>query len=280
LARSLAYIHAQNICHRDIKPQNLLVDPSTATVKLCDFGSAKYLIKGESNVAYICSRYYRAPELILTATEYTTAIGIPKSLVVPFTLLFTITDIWSMGCVMAEMMLGVPLFPGNTGIDQMVEIIQVLGTPTREELFAMNPKYPSSNFPKICARPWKTVFLFFISVFFFSFFFSFFLSISHTHLLFENQIFRASTTPEAIDLLSKILTYDPTKRLDAVQVMAHPFFDELRKYATSTNKVVLPSKKPFPQLLNFTSEELGLAAKFDVLDKILGKEFQQSQTHE
>merc|ERR1712070_944209 len=90
LFRSLAYIHSQGICHRDIKPQNLLLDPQSGILKLCDFGSAKILIEGEPNVSYICSRYYRAPEL----------------------------------------MLGQPLFPGESGIDQLVEIIKVLGTPT------------------------------------------------------------------------------------------------------------------------------------------------------
>jgi glycogen synthase kinase 3 beta len=75
LFRSLAYIHSQGICHRDIKPQNLLLDPETAVLKLCDFGSAKVLVRGEPNVSYICSRYYRAPELIFGATDYTSEIG-------------------------------------------------------------------------------------------------------------------------------------------------------------------------------------------------------------
>ncbi|CAB4012150.1 glycogen synthase kinase-3 beta isoform X3 [Paramuricea clavata] len=75
LFRSLAYIHSLGICHRDIKPQNLLLDPETAVLKLCDFGSAKVLVKGEPNVAYICSRYYRAPELIFGATDYTSNIA-------------------------------------------------------------------------------------------------------------------------------------------------------------------------------------------------------------
>ena len=75
LFRSLAYIHSQGICHRDIKPQNLLLDPATGILKLCDFGSAKILIENEPNVSYICSRYYRAPELIFGATNYTTKIG-------------------------------------------------------------------------------------------------------------------------------------------------------------------------------------------------------------
>ena len=75
LLRSLAYIHSVGICHRDIKPQNLLLNPSTGVLKLCDFGSAKILVAGEPNVSYICSRYYRAPELIFGATNYTTNIG-------------------------------------------------------------------------------------------------------------------------------------------------------------------------------------------------------------
>jgi glycogen synthase kinase 3 beta len=69
LCRSLAHIHALRICHRDIKPQNLLVDNVSHRLALCDFGSAKVLVSGEPNVAYICSRYYRAPELIFGATE-------------------------------------------------------------------------------------------------------------------------------------------------------------------------------------------------------------------
>jgi glycogen synthase kinase 3 beta len=72
LLRSIAYIHAIGICHRDIKPQNILVDTNSHILKLCDFGSAKQLFKGEPNVSYICSRYYRAPELIFGNSNYGT----------------------------------------------------------------------------------------------------------------------------------------------------------------------------------------------------------------
>uniref|UniRef100_A0A4W5PFV7 [tau protein] kinase n=1 Tax=Hucho hucho TaxID=62062 RepID=A0A4W5PFV7_9TELE len=140
LFRSLAYIHSQGVCHRDIKPQNLLVDPETAILKLCDFGSAKQLIRGEPNVSYICSRYYRAPELIFGATDYTANI-----------------DIWSAGCVLAELLLGQPIFPGDSGVDQLVEIIKVLGTPTREQIREMNPNYTEFKFPQIKAHPWTKV---------------------------------------------------------------------------------------------------------------------------
>lgn len=70
LMRAISYIHALGICHRDIKPQNVLVDPANHLLKLCDFGSAKQLIPGEPNVSYICSRYYRAPELIFGNSDY------------------------------------------------------------------------------------------------------------------------------------------------------------------------------------------------------------------
>ncbi|KAL8202519.1 UNVERIFIED_CONTAM: Glycogen synthase kinase-3 alpha [Gekko kuhli] len=99
--------------------------------------SAKQLVRGEPNVSYICSRYYRAPELIFGATDYTSSI-----------------DVWSAGCVLAELLLGQPIFPGDSGVDQLVEIIKVLGTPTREQIREMNPNYTEFKFPQIKAHPW------------------------------------------------------------------------------------------------------------------------------
>ena len=143
LFRALGYIHSHGICHRDIKPQNLLLNPELGILKLCDFGSAKQLIRvrlinfswtylniqGEPNVSYICSRYYRAPELIFGATDYTCQI-----------------DVWSAGCVLAELLLGQPIFPGDSGVDQLVEIIKILGTPTREQIREMNPNYTGKRY--------------------------------------------------------------------------------------------------------------------------------------
>ena len=77
------------IAHRDLKPQNMLIDPLTHVLKLCDFGSAKRLVKGETSVSYMTSRYYRAPELIFGSIKYDTSI-----------------DMWSAGCIIAEMLLG------------------------------------------------------------------------------------------------------------------------------------------------------------------------------
>ncbi|XP_036752434.1 glycogen synthase kinase-3 alpha isoform X1 [Manis pentadactyla] len=205
LFRSLAYIHSQGVCHRDIKPQNLLVDPDTAVLKLCDFGSAKQLVRGEPNVSYICSRYYRAPELIFGATDYTSSI-----------------DVWSAGCVLAELLLGQPIFPGDSGVDQLVEIIKVLGTPTREQIREMNPNYTEFKFPQIKAHPWT-------------------------------KVFKSRTPPEAIALCSSLLEYTPSSRLSPLEACAHSFFDELRSHGTQ-----LPNNRPLPPLFNFSPGELSI----------------------
>jgi glycogen synthase kinase 3 beta len=68
-----------------------------------------------------------------------------------------VTDVWSAGCVVAELLLGQPIFPGDSGVDQLVEIIKVLGTPTREQIREMNPNYQEFKFPQIKAHPWSKV---------------------------------------------------------------------------------------------------------------------------
>ena len=203
LMRSISYIHAVGVCHRDIKPQNLLVDTTRHILKLCDFGSAKRLVAGESNVSYICSRYYRAPELIFGATEYTTAI-----------------DIWSSGCVIAELLLGQPVFPGESGVDQLVEIIKVLGTPTREQIRDMNPNYTEFRFPQIKPHPWS-------------------------------RVFRQRTPQDAIDFIASLLVYEPQIRPKPLDALLHPFFDQLRD-----QNCKLPNGDPLPQLFNFSTEEI------------------------
>lgn len=214
--RSLAYIHSLGICHRDIKPQNLLLDPRNGVLKLCDFGSAKILVPGEPNVSYICSRYYRAPELIFGATNYTTNI-----------------DIWSTGCVMAELMQGLPLFPGESGIDQLVEIIKVLGTPTREQIKTMNPNYMEHKFPQIRPHPFS-------------------------------KIFRPRTPLDAIELITNLLQYTPQARLTAIEALCHPFFDELRE-----EDVVLSNGRQMPDLFNFSREELSVRP--DLISRLVPK---------
>ncbi|MCQ2815676.1 MAG: serine/threonine-protein kinase [archaeon] len=191
MLKAVGYIHSIGTCHRDIKPQNILVDTKTLQLKLCDFGSAKKLKEGVQNIAYICSRYYRAPELIFGATEYTCQI-----------------DIWSIGCVIAELVLGRPIFQGDSSSDQLVEIIKILGTPSPTDVTEMNPNSKKEiKFPSIKPYPWAQVF---------------------KHRIVEDNF---------VDLVSKLLVYSPSKRLTAYKAMCHPFFEDLRK----------DKLKPFPK---------------------------------
>ena len=123
---------------------------------------------------------------------------------------------------MAELMLGQPLFPGESGIDQLVEIIKVLGTPTRDQIRTMNPNYMEHKFPQIKPHPF-------------------------------NKVFRKAS-PDAIDLISRLLEYTPTQRLSALEAMCHPFFDELRDPSTRLpdSRHANGAIKDLPELFNFT----------------------------
>lgn len=199
LLRGLAFFHGRGIVHCDIKPQNLLLDGKTHTLKICDLGTARRMIYKEQQRCYVISRYYRAPELVLGATNFTTSV-----------------DIWSAGCVFAELILGQPLFTGSDGINQLVEIIKVMGTPSPQELRAMNPNYPEYEFtPRITAHPWE-------------------------------KVFRGWTTREANELADALLRYDPQSRLPPLHAILHRYFDELRKDERPAHR----------ELFNFKPDEL------------------------
>ena len=110
-ALALAYIHRRGIIHRDIKPENIMIDKGRAVVKLIDFGLAISCEK--INTDYVATRWYRSPENLLGTREYTPAI-----------------DVFSLACVVVELYLGRPLFPGADNLDQLHKICSILGQPT------------------------------------------------------------------------------------------------------------------------------------------------------
>ena len=95
-------------------------------------------------------------------------------------------------------MLGQPIFPGDSGVDQLVEIIKILGTPNKSQILSMNPKYNQFDFPQIKPLPWK-------------------------------HVFRSRTPQEALDFIAELLVYEPNRRLSPIDALAHPYFDELKK---------------------------------------------------
>lgn len=130
-------------------------------------------------------------------------------------------------------MQGQPLFPGESGIDQLVEIIKVLGTPTREQIKTMNPNYMEHKFPQIRPHPFT-------------------------------KVFRPRTPSDAIDLIGRLLEYTPTARLTAVEALCHPFFDELR-----TGEMRMPNGRETPLLFNWTKEELSIRP--DLIHRLVPK---------
>jgi len=150
--RALLYLHSANVVHRDLKPLNVLVNKN-CDIKLCDFGLARGRagFSQEDNdwlrTEYVGTRWYRAPEVVLTSMEYTAAV-----------------DIWGAGCILAELIGRLPLFKGRDFLDQIRSICEVLGTPSEDELAFIPPEheaartYVRTHFPALPRKQWAAVF--------------------------------------------------------------------------------------------------------------------------
>merc|ERR1719284_2126960 len=134
LARAIEYCHRHDVIHRDIKPENLLINPADNALRLCDFGFARS-VQGDALLTdYVATRWYRAPELLLGATQYGKDV-----------------DIWAAGCIMGELTDGQPLFAGESEVDQLFVIQKVMGplTPGHMEMFLTNPRFLGIQFPEV-----------------------------------------------------------------------------------------------------------------------------------
>jgi len=136
LLRGLVYLHSANVVHRDLKPSNLLVNKN-CDLKICDFGLARVLSTDEEDTLgrtdYVVTRWYRAPEVVLLASEYTKSI-----------------DVWAVGCILCELVQRKPIFAGKDHLDQIKKIIGVIGTPSEEELHWLPQNGSARAFLKKC----------------------------------------------------------------------------------------------------------------------------------
>ncbi|KAF7293737.1 Mitogen-activated protein kinase [Mycena chlorophos] len=182
--RALKALHSADVLHRDLKPSNLLLN-ANCDLKLCDFGLARSA-RPPPNAAndsstflteYVATRWYRAPEVMLTFKEYTRAI-----------------DMWSVGCVLAEMLNGKPLFPGRDYHHQLSIILDILGTPSIDDFYAISSQRSREY---IRALPFRKKRPF-------------------------SQLF-PKANPDAIDLLEKLLTFSPKRRIEVGEALAHPY---------------------------------------------------------
>ncbi|KAJ9131290.1 Mitogen-activated protein kinase [Pleurostoma richardsiae] len=177
----LKYIHSANVLHRDLKPGNLLVN-SNCELKICDFGLARGVsVDPEENAGYmteyVTTRWYRAPEIILSFQSYTKAI-----------------DVWSVGCIVAELLGGRPFFRGRDYVDQLNQILHILGMPNEETLSRVESPLAQEylrNLPFIAEKPFSQLF--------------------------------PDADPDALDLLAHMLAFDPTLRTSVEQALEHPY---------------------------------------------------------
>nr|CAA11849.1 cdc2-related kinase 2 [Plasmodium berghei] len=178
LLNGIAYCHEHRVLHRDLKPQNLLINRE-GELKIADFGLARaFGIPARRYTHEVVTLWYRAPDILMGSKKYSTPI-----------------DIWSVGCIFAEMVNGRPLFPGASETDQLMRIFKILGTPNSQnwpDVFKL-PKY-DPNFPVYNPLPWET--------------------------------FIKGLDDTGIDLLSKMLKLDPNQRITAKYTIEHPYFKE------------------------------------------------------
>ncbi|KAL6430917.1 hypothetical protein ACFW04_007010 [Cataglyphis niger] len=183
ILRGLKYIHSANVLHRDLKPSNLLLN-TTCDLKICDFGLAR-VADPEHNHAgflteYVATRWYRAPEIMLNSKGYTKSI-----------------DIWSVGCILAEMLSRRAIFPGKHYLDQLNHILGVLGSPSPEDLECIINEKARNYLQSLPYKPkvaWTSLF--------------------------------PNADPRALDLLDKMLTFNPNKRIVVEDALAHPYLEQ------------------------------------------------------
>jgi serine/threonine protein kinase len=187
ILRGLKYLHSASVLHRDLKPRNLLVNAS-CDLKICDFGLARadlpnLKVRTASMTDYVATRWYRAPEALLAYKDYSQAL-----------------DIWSVGCILGELLLREPLLPGNDATHQLELIFTLIGTPSPEDV---------ASIPNLCSReklqrmPKK---------------------------LAGNVGGRfADSNPLAVDLMKKMLVFDPNKRITVEHALEHPYLEEFRE---------------------------------------------------
>ena len=183
LFKSLKYIHSAEIIHRDLKPSNMLIN-SDCLMKLADFGLARSVASTDEGYPivseYIATRWYRAPEILLGSVNYTKSV-----------------DIWSAGCIMVELLTEKVLFAGKSSLNQIEQIIELLGRPNERDLATL--KIASNNNLLSSIKTGKTK--------------------SLTQLL-------GPFGQEALDLVRSILRYNPDSRPTVTKIIQHPFFSQ------------------------------------------------------
>ncbi|KTG39105.1 hypothetical protein cypCar_00010050 [Cyprinus carpio] len=202
LLKATKYLHSCNVIHRDQKPSNILLD-SDCFVKLCDFGLARSLYQIQEDAVnpalteYVATRWYRAPEILLGSTRYTKGV-----------------DMWSIGCILGEMLLGKPLFPGTSTINQIEKIMSTIPHPSTEGEFVFYMRLVlsvHSMVVKLNLNDDSADIITMLDV-----------NVFRPQVPLD-EILPASVPPDALDLVQRLLVFNPDKRLSAEEALQHPY---------------------------------------------------------
>ena len=183
LLRGLKYIHSADVLHRDLKPSNLLLN-ANCDLKICDFGLARTNTQDTNRdfmTEYVVTRWYRAPELLLSCAEYSVAI-----------------DVWSCGCILAELLGRKPLFPGKDYVHQLNLITKVIGTPDEQDLY-----FVTSDKARRYLR-----------------------QLPYSKPMDFKRLY-PEANPLACDLIEKMLIFNPEKRINVEECLKHPYLASL-----------------------------------------------------
>jgi cell division cycle 2-like protein len=187
LLAGVAYLHANWVLHRDLKTSNILVN-NRGELKICDFGMARqYGSPLRPYTHMVVTLWYRPPELLLGCTTYSTAV-----------------DMWSCGCIAAELLARQPLLPGRSEIEQLDKIFKLLGTP-HDGIWPGFSNLPLVRKVKFVQQPYNNL---------------------RNRFPARGPDGRAALSDAGFDLLNRLLAYDPAKRLSAEEALAHPWFAE------------------------------------------------------
>ncbi|MBW0522551.1 hypothetical protein O181_062266 [Austropuccinia psidii MF-1] len=219
----LKYIHSASVLHRDLKPGNLLVN-ADCELKICDFGLARGFLDPNAQQAnnagfmteYVATRWYRAPEIMLSFQNYTTAI-----------------DMWSVGCILAELLLGRPIFKGRDYVDQLNQILHYLGTPSEETLRRVGSPRAQDYIRLLPHKPGVPF----------------------------SQLFTGAN-PQALDLLGKLLAFDPAERITCNEALRHPY---LSIWHDPEDEIDIEKKFDF----GFESEDSTEGMKQMIVDEVM-----------